>query len=134
MPARLFIWDSGSTTTTATTRAPSGAARRSSGNRTSLSANLGGQGGLGFDYRVARRWCVFVEAQGRYARFGKLRERHHPGGLGRRRLPNEGRKIYLPLPDPGHGSARRLQYLRGRRRTPVPDPPDLVISEPRNSI
>lgn len=101
------------------------------GNRTSLSANLGGQGGLGFDYRFGSKWSFFVEAQGRYARFknfgqAKIMVASAEGGSQTR----EG-KIYLRSQILSADPPLEFITYVVADTPPTPDPPDLVISEPR---
>jgi hypothetical protein len=100
-------------------------------NRTSLSANLGAQGGLGFDYRIASRWSVFVEAQGRYARFKNfgnvtIRVASAEGGSQTR----EG-KIYLRSQILATDPPVVFNTFVVEDTPPAPDPPDIVISEPK---
>jgi opacity protein-like surface antigen len=101
------------------------------GTRTSLSKNLGFQGGLGFQYDVSPRMGVFVEAQGRYARFENF------GSA----------SVYLASAEGGSDTREGKIYLRTQTlstdplilynmfqvaSTPPPsDPPDLVIREPK---
>jgi hypothetical protein len=101
------------------------------GNRTSFTANIGAQGGLGFDYRMARAWGVFVEAQGRYARFRNfgnvtIRVASAEGGSQTR----EG-KIYLRSQTLATDPPVVFNTFVVADTPPTPDPPDLVISEPR---
>lgn len=100
-------------------------------NRTSLSADLGAQGGLGFDYRIASRWSVFVEAQGRYARFKNfgnvtIQVASAEGGSQTR----EG-KIYLRSQILATDPPVVFNTFVVEDTPPAPDPPDIVISEPK---
>ena len=99
--------------------------------RTSLSKNLGFQGGLGLEYKIASKMGVFIEAQGRYARFKNF------GAA----------TIYLASAEGGSDTREGKIYLRTQTLSadplivfnafvvestpPSPDPPDLVISEPK---
>jgi hypothetical protein len=101
------------------------------GNRTSFTANLGGQGGLGFDHRMARGWSVFVEAQGRYARFknfgrATIKVASAEGGSQTR----EG-KIYLRSQILSADPPLEFITYVVADTPPTPDPPDIVISEPK---
>ena len=98
--------------------------------RTSLSKNLGFQGGLGLEYRIAPKMGAFVEIQGRYARFENF------GSA----------TIYLASAEGGSDTREGKIYLRTQtlssdplivynmfqvESTPPTPAPDLVISEPR---
>ena len=100
-------------------------------NRTSLSKNLGFQGGLGLEYKIASKWGVFVEVQGRYARFenfGKatVHLASSEGGTDTR----EG-KIYLRTQTLSADPLIVFNAFVVESTPPTPDPPDLLISEPK---
>jgi hypothetical protein len=102
-----------------------------SANRTSFSANLGGQGGLGFDYRVTSKWGFFVEAQGRYARFknfgqATIEVASAEGGSQTR----EG-KIYLRSETLATDPPVVFNAFVVADAPPSSEPPDLVVREPR---
>ena len=99
--------------------------------RTSLSKNLGLQGGLGLEYKITPKMGTFVEIQGRYARFENF------GSA----------SIYLASAEAGSATREGKIYLRTQTLSsdplivynmfqvestpPPPNPPDLVISEPK---
>jgi opacity protein-like surface antigen len=99
--------------------------------RTSLSKNLGFQGGLGIEYAVSPRMGVFVEAQGRYARFENFGSASvylasAEGGSDTR----EG-KVYLRTQTLSTDPLILYNMFQVESTPPTPDPPDLVIREPR---
>jgi opacity protein-like surface antigen len=99
--------------------------------RWSLSANLGFQGGLGLDYKISSKMGFFIEAQGRYARFknfGKatIKVASSEGGSQTR----EG-KIYLRTQTLSADPLIVFNAFVVQSTPPSPDPPDLVISEPK---
>jgi hypothetical protein len=99
--------------------------------RTSLSKNLGFQGGLGFDYKISSKMGFFIEAQGRYARFenfGKatIHLASSEGGSDTR----EG-KIYLRSQILSADPLIAFNAFVVESTPPAPDPPDLLISEPK---
>ena len=99
--------------------------------RTSLSKNLGFQGGLGFEYEVSPKMGVFVEAQGRYARFenfgsASIYLASAEGGSDTR----EG-KIYLRTQTLATDPLIVINMYQVESTPPTPDPPDLVIREPK---
>ena len=99
--------------------------------RTSLSKNLGYQGGLGLEYKITPRMGLIVEVQGRYARFENF------GSA----------SVYLASAEGGSDTREGKIYLRSQTLSPDPlivfntflvdstppasDPPNLVIREPR---
>lgn len=99
------------------------------GTRTSL-ANLGFQGGLGLEYEFSEKTGLFVELQGRYARFKNF------GSV----------SIHLASAEGGSDTREGKLYLRTQTLSvdppiafdswnvtdtpPVPDPPDIVFREP----
>ena len=99
--------------------------------RMSLSKNLGFQGGLGFEYELTPKLGIFVEAQGRYARFTNF------GSV----------RLDLASAEGGSDTQEGKIYLRTETlladppivwnafvvddTPPTPDPPDLVIREPK---
>lgn len=98
--------------------------------RTSLSKNLGFQGGLGLEYKLTHRMGAFVEIQGRYARFENF------GSA----------TIYLASAEGGSDTRQGKIYLRTQtlssdplivynmfqvESTPPTPAPGLVISEPK---
>ena len=101
------------------------------GTRTSLAKNLGFQGGLGLEYNVSEKMGVFVEFQGRYARFKNF------GSV----------SVYLASAEGGSDTQEGRLYLRSQTLSadppiafnswiftdtpPTPDPPDLVFREPK---
>lgn len=102
-----------------------------SANRTSFTANLGGQGGLGFDYRVTSKWGFFVEAQGRYARFknfgqATIKVSSAEGGSQTRQG-----KIYLRSQTLAVDPPVVYSSFVVADTPPTPDPPDVVVREPR---
>lgn len=101
------------------------------GTRTSLARNLGFQGGLGLEYDVSERTGVFVEFQGRYARFKNF------GSV----------SVYLAPTEGGSDTREGRLYLRSQTLSedppiafntwiytdtpPTPNPPALVFREPK---
>jgi hypothetical protein len=99
--------------------------------RTSLSKNLGYQGGLGLEYKITPKLGAIVEVQGRYARFENF------GSA----------TVYMASAEGGSDTREGKIYLRSQTLSPdplivfntfvvdstppTPNPPDLVISEPK---
>ena len=99
--------------------------------RTSLSKNLGFQGGLGLEYKITPKLGAIVEVQGRYARFENF------GSA----------TVYVASAEGGSDTREGKIYLRSQTLSPDPlivfntfvvdstpptsNPPDLVISEPK---
>lgn len=101
------------------------------GTRTSLTKNLGFQGGLGLAYDVSPKWGVFVEAQGRYARFAnfgsvRIDVASAEGGSQTR----EGR-VYLRTQTLSEDPPIVWNTFVVQDTPPVPDPPEVLFREPK---
>jgi hypothetical protein len=99
--------------------------------RTSLSKNLGFQGGLELDYKISSKMGFFIEAQGRYARFenfGKatIHLASSEGGTDTRQG-----KIYLRTQILSADPLIVFNAFVVESTPPSPDPPDIAIREPK---
>jgi hypothetical protein len=99
--------------------------------RWSLRANLGCQGGLGFDYEISPKMGFFIEAQGRYAKFRNFGNAAiHVASAEGGSQTREG-KIYLRTQTISPDPLIVFNAFVVESTPPTPDPPDLVISEPK---
>ena len=97
----------------------------------SLSDKLGFQGGLGIDYRIGSRLGLFIEAQGRYARFKNFGQVTVDVASGEGGSQTRQGKIYLIthtfIPDP----LVIINAFQVEDTPPAPDPPDHLVREPK---
>ncbi len=99
--------------------------------RWSLPANLGFQGGLGLDYEISSKTGFFIEAQGRYAKFKNFGNATiHVASAEGGSQTREG-KIYLRTQTLSPDPLVVFNAFVVESTAPTPDPPDLVISEPK---
>jgi len=94
-------------------------------------SDVGFQGGLGVDYRISSTMGIFVEAQGRYAKFKNFGEvsitaASYEGGPQTR----EG-KIYLRSQNLATDPPVVFNTFLVESTPPTPDPPDILIREPK---
>lgn len=101
------------------------------GTRTSLTKNLGFQGGLGLAYDVSPKWGVFVEAQGRYARFANFGSVRIDVASAEGGSQTRYGKIYLRTQTLSEDPLIVWNTFVVQDMPPTPDPPELVIREPR---
>ena len=94
-------------------------------------ANVGFQGGLGLDFRISAKTGFFVEAQGRYAKFenfskASITVASYEGGSQTREGKIYLRSQYLATDPPVVFNAFVVEST-----PPAPDPPDILIREPK---
>ncbi len=101
------------------------------GTRTSLTKNLGFQGGLGFDYDISSKLGIFVEAQGRYARFKNFGSVRLDLASAEGGSDTQEGKIYLRTQTLSTDPPIVWSAFVVDDTPPTPDPPELVIREPK---
>jgi len=101
------------------------------GTRTSLTKNLGFQGGLGFDYDISSKLGIFVEAQGRYARFKNFGSVRLDLASAEGGSDTQEGKIYLRTQTLSADPPIVWSAFVVDDTPPTPDPPELLIREPK---